>query len=345
MVTPNESTRPKGGGIEGKKNAMESRIAALEERLLRVEEEKEVMRKELCSLEEESVKTRGELNALRDSFEEAEWARRRLEEKVEEGRRKEEERETREKQEKEEMTKTLKDLEERLTKEKEKRADGEGEIRRKKKRKCVVIVDSNGRGASAESIKTHIPKEEQEGYEIEVKVAYTLEDLRAKMDHEGWDVKDAVTIVDTLTNNIRNTPSRPANSPHELVAELAKTRKKLYEAGAAQVVTCEIKPMTIVDVRPYNNTLHDYLCQQPDEGLGCRTQIRMSDLKGNGFHVLPECVTILDRTYACAIRGVPVPCPTPFDDLVPPFVRRNWEAEWPRLGGMGGRAPIKRYGW
>ena len=132
---------------------------------------------------------------------------------------------------------------------------------------------------------------------------------------------------------------------------VATVRGTLYAAGAATVVICQVKPMTKVDVSPYNRLLHDYLCFQPDGGPGCETQIHMADIKpssdgiGNGFHIRPECVAILDRTYACAIRNVPVPCPTPLNDFVPIHVRRRWETEWPRLDRVGGGARMNHYGW
>ena len=180
----------------------------------------------------------------------------------------------------------------------------------------MVVVDSNGRGATAETINSHIPREERDNYEIEVKIAYTLEEVSQKINNveDPWDVRGAIVILDTLTNNVRGTKTRKADSPRELVNRVARVRGLLYSAGAVKVVTCQVKPMTLVDVRPYNGLLHEFLCGQPDGGPGCETQIRMSDLKpsvdGNGFHILPECETILDRTYACAIRNVPVPCPT-----------------------------------
>ena len=68
----------------------------------------------------------------------------------------------------------------------------------------------------------------------------------------------------------------------------------------------------------------------------------MDYLKADGFHIRPEFVSVIDRTYACAFLGIPVPYPTPFDEFVPASVRQRWEVEWPRLGG--GR-PMIQYGW
>ena len=45
--------------------------------------------------------------------------------------------------------------------------------------------------------------------------------------------------------------------------------------------------------------------------------------------------TKFDLTYACALRGIPVPCPTPQDNFTPSFVRRRFEREYPRLVGSG----------
>ena len=79
----------------------------------------------------------------------------------------------------------------------------------------------------------------------------------------------------------------------------------------------------------------------------------MRDLKvTDGFHIQPQCGPVLDRTYAYAILGIPVPCPTPVEDFIPTQVRRRFEAEWPRLrggrsGAWGGRRglPDLNHGW
>ena len=113
-------------------------------------------------------------------------------------------------------------------------------------------------------------------------------------------------------------------------------------AGAASIVVCELKPMQVTDVTPFNKELSSYLRMQPG-GFGCRTQIRMNYLKSDGFHIQPMYDSIVDRTYACAILGVPVPCPTPFDEFVPDHIRRRWETEWPRVGGQVGQMRI--HGW
>ena len=107
------------------------------------------------------------------------------------------------------------------------------------------------------------------------------------------------------------------------------------------VVVCQAKPMQTVDVTPYNELLSDYLSAQRG-GYGCQTQIRLGHLRSDGFHVLPQFDSIIDKTYACAIRGILVPDPTPIGEFLPDHLRRRWQAEWPRLGG-GGRND--NYGW
>ena len=116
-------------------------------------------------------------------------------------------------------------------------------------------------------------------------------------------------------------------------------------AGAVGIVVCQLKPMQVTDVTPYNSLLDDYLREEKrsgQQGHGCRTQIHMDYLKADGYHIRPEYVSVIDKTYACAFLGIPVPYPTPFDGFLPDSVRRKWEAEWPRLGG--GR-PVNQYGW
>ena len=112
--------------------------------------------------------------------------------------------------------------------------------------------------------------------------------------------------------------------------------------GATAVVVCQIKPMQLMDVTPFNELLSDYLRSQR-WGFGCQTQIRLSQLKADGFHVLPQFDSVIDRTYACAIRGALVPDPTPHEGFVPNHVKRRWQAEWPGLGGRV--ANHRNYGW
>ena len=100
-------------------------------------------------------------------------------------------------------------------------------------------------------------------------------------------------VLDNLTNNIRHPTSgiRP------------------------------IKPMQTTDVTPYNTMLSDYLRTQGRSEFGCQTQIRLSCPKNDGYHVLPQYDSTIDKTYACALMGIPVPCPTPMDEFTPNHIR------------------------
>ena len=116
-------------------------------------------------------------------------------------------------------------------------------------------------------------------------------------------------------------------------------------AGAAAVVVCQLKPMQTTDVSPYNGLLDKYLRGEKDrgrDGFGCSTQIRLDFLKGDGHHVRPEFASVIDRTYACAMLGIHVPFPTPFDEFTPSFLRQRWESEWPRVGV---RSNTANHGW
>ena len=125
--------------------------------------------------------------------------------------------------------------------------------------------------------------------------------------------------------------------PDEVAWRYERVVWLLKQKGAVEVVCCEVKSMRLMDVTPYSNALHS-LCLRL--GIpGCATQIGVSHLGRDGFHILPSCLTILDRTYACAIMGVPVPCPPPAEDR---YRDPGLRGEWPTLGAArGGR----RMGW
>ena len=113
------------------------------------------------------------------------------------------------------------------------------------------------------------------------------------------------------------------------------------------MVVCEIKPMEIANVTDYNLGLNEYLLEEKRRGrggYGCKTQIRLEFLKADGYHIRPQFDGVVDRTYACAIMGVNVPCPTPVGEFVPMSVRRKWEAEWPKVA-RGGGAQAGHHGW
>ena len=224
---------------------------------------------------------------------------------------------------------------------------GGGNPRREEvKQRCVILTDSNGRGSTQDSIKNHVPRGKRNELEIEVAVVYTLDEAYRRIDHGEIRVEGAVVLIDTLTNDVRGTRSRPAATPQQLLRLVDGLRRRAMAAGAVAVVVCQIKPMQIVDVTPHNELLCDYLRREKErgrDGYGCRTQIRMNFLKGDGYHVKPEYGSVLDRTYAYALMGLEVPFPTPWDEFAPSYVRQRWELDWPRL--TGGGANMAQNGW
>ena len=78
----------------------------------------------------------------------------------------------------------------------------------------------------------------------------------------------ATIIIDNLTNDVRGTRARPAIPPWELVRRVDQLRGRMRAAGATAVVVCQIKPMKVTDVTPYNVLLDDYLRAQVG-GYGC----------------------------------------------------------------------------
>ena len=177
-------------------------------------------------------------------------------------------------------------------------------------------------------------------------VAYTTVAASNQLDRKHLDVRGATVVIDNLTNDARGTQARPAMTPLELVRSVDQLRQKLRAAGARAVIVCQIKPMQVTDVTPYNDALSEFLRveqQRGRGGYGCQTQIRLNFLKSDGFHVQPMYDSTIDRTYACAIMGVPVPCPTPHDQFVPDRIRRRWETEWPRISEGQGRS--MNHGW
>ena len=225
---------------------------------------------------------------------------------------------------------------------------------RRYRKKCIILTDSNGREATDVSIKNHFPKEEREKYDISVVAAYTTEEAYRRVGTKEIDVDDAAVVVDLLTNDVRGTRQRPAASPEELVRRVHMLRERLQEAGASSVVVCQIKPMEVADVTPYNTLMEDYLRTQKGTGygFGCRTQVRRSYLRSDGYHVQKQYESVIDRTYACAILGWHVPSPTPFEDFLPGFARRRYQTEYPSLmggneqgRGLAGEGLMNSYGY
>ena len=168
---------------------------------------------------------------------------------------------------------------------------------------------------------------------IENRVVYTLEEGERRVARGDIDVDGAVVIIDNITNDVRGTNQRRRATPDEVISRIDRLRRRLRAAGAAAAIVCAVKPMQLVDVSPYNSLLNQYLgAQEEGDGYGCQTQIRLEYLKADGFHIRPQFDPIVDKTYACAIMGINVPCPTPERDFVPAQVRRCWERNWPQPG-------------
>ena len=140
------------------------------------------------------------------------------------------------------------------------------------------------RGATPDSIKNHIPRGERDDYDIEVAVAYTVEQAFHRVPPcRTIDIRGATVIFDNLTNGARGTYARKAAWPQELVNYVDQLRGKLREATA--MVICQLKPMQdlqVTNVTPYNKLLDNYLHAQGSGGYGCRTQIGLNYLKSDG---------------------------------------------------------------
>ena len=128
------------------------------------------MEEKMLKLTEEAEWMKGELRELRDRLEEEEWAKKRVEDRL--ARCERMEGETKAvvedlQRERAEWEKEKEALEEKLSKEIEerkaatvRREDGVEAGGGNPRKRYVVIVDSNGRGATSDTIKSHIPKEE-----------------------------------------------------------------------------------------------------------------------------------------------------------------------------------------
>ena len=165
----------------------------------------------------------------------------------------------------------------------------------------MILTDSNGRQSTSDSIKNHMPLADRGGCDIDIVVAYTLDEAIQRVDRGAIDVRDTVTIIDNLTNDIRGTKLRPSMTPERLVETVSQLRDSLKKAGVRETVICEVKPMMMKDVDPYNQRLSGYLRGQ-SQGLGYPTQIRLKHLKRDGFHVRYAFQGIIDQTYAGAIK-------------------------------------------
>ena len=133
----------------------------------------------------------------------------------------------------------------------------------------IVFTDSNGRGATHDSIMNHVPKNERGSMEIEVVVAYTLDEAYRRIEQGEFRMEGAVVLLDNLTNDVRGTRSRPSVTPQQLLRLIDGVRRKVMAAGAAAVVTCQLKPMQTTDVTAYNEHLENYLRRAVCTGAVC----------------------------------------------------------------------------
>ena len=343
-------------------------VLRLEEMEKRLHEEVGALEKRVTELEGEKTVMREELNGMRDAMEEARWARKRLEDKdkeQEEEMKRELEREAKErKEEMEKETKARKEWEEKVATERTglvkelseikkgiadlvgrgagRQQDGHSYSVNPNRQRVVVFADSNGSNTTEDAIKDHIHREERDQYDIQVVEAFHVEDAYWLVADGKIDVSGAIVVVDCLTNDARGTKRKAAIGPEELVRQIDVLRAATQRAK--ETVICQIKPMRHVNVVPFNKLLHEYL--RSEDSVGCQTMIRAEFLKADGFHVLPRFRSVLDRQYACAVLGVPVPCPTPYDDFVPNYLKEQYDQEWPAFGGNGRAEGISsRNGW
>ena len=290
-------------------------------------------------LEAENEKLRGEVGGLRDKVEEQDFANKTLEKKIEEITREKEvaagdpdERE-RPNEWKEELGK----MEERLLRRVEAVEGGGGAAAQK--RKCLILTDSNGRNATTpSSVLSHIPEESREDYEVEIVIAYHLQEILDKLEKNELSVQGVHVVIDCHSNDARNTRTGPALSPEALVRRVDELRQKLWDAGAAGIVVCAMKPTQRVDLREHNEAVHYYLRSKKDTdgGHGCGSQVLLEHLSRDGLHLQPRFYHVLQHTYACAISGTEVHKPTPISDFIPFHVRQQWERDWPRREGTQG---------
>ena len=170
-----------------------------------------------------------------------------------------------------------------------------------------------------------------------METVYTLVEACDKLERGGLDVDVRAVILDVSTNDVRGTPRVPRAWPDEVDQRFERVVRLLLKRGAVGVVGCEVKPMKFMDVTPYSWAIHCACLRLRTHGHrvhGCQTQTGVSHLGKDGFHISPSFSMVLDRTYVCAIMGVPVPCPTPSWDR---YRDMDLRGEWP--------TPREAQGW
>jgi len=131
-----------------------------------------------------------------------------------------------------------------------------------------------------------------------VETIYTLMMAHGKLTGGDLKVEGAMVVLDVGTNDVRMArmgPDMYARKYEEVV-------RLLKEKGAVEVIVCELKCMGFMDVQPYSNAIHS-LCRRLDI-RGVKTQIGISHLAQDGYHILPSCLGVLAQMYALAILGL-----------------------------------------
>ena len=189
------------GGAADNVASLESKLLSLDERVRKLEKQKE--EKEL------------EIHDLRDRLEEEEFARRRVEEKLRE--KLEEERKKHEDEIgkiNEAMEKQKREIEQLAARGGRPTARVEEEEEGPASYRGIILTDSNGRGATEDTVKNHIPREDRNKYKIEVKEAFTTgdalflsrsEENRRKGSHSGGGLSYQRYQKDVVCNGGRST--------------------------------------------------------------------------------------------------------------------------------------------
>ena len=89
--------------------------------------------------------------------------------------------------------------------------------------------------------------------------AYMLYQAIQRVDWGAINVRNAVVVVDSLTSDTRGAKLRLSLTPEWLVWGLNQLLQTLRAAVAKTIVTWQVKPMLIKDVKPFNKQLSDYL--------------------------------------------------------------------------------------
>jgi hypothetical protein len=111
-------------------------------------------------------------------------------------------------------------------------------------------------------------------------------------------------ILDVTTNDVRGTRAAPRTSPEIVANRVGETIELLQKKGCDGVIVLETKPIRYLDVTPYNQRIHYKIMEMG--GYGCLNQIREADLTSDGYHIREAYYSVVEKTYSCAVMGVPV---------------------------------------